>query len=412
MKRHSSLASSVFAVVLLATCAGAVLCTPCTQPCLPGVYPFGDIKATKTLGSNYSELVYAKPNDYVWFHALTHLDPDTCGDNPSVCYDTLSTVVPDGQSHCWTTSDANKLICTATEYQQYQGFAGEIKFYQEGTYYYYWDGYGQLSPPADGWVKLWIKDAGTYAHDVPVNECCGVLTDSTLANSKPCVVIVDGTPPNPGKASSPAYASSSPIHVTYTGAYDTGGSELQKVELWYKKGSGGTWTDSDKSSTGADGSFDFDLVSDDDTYYFDLVAWDNAGNQSDDPSAEGDCHTVYDTSPPSTRVVTDEGVYQTDKTRLHATWTCSDSGSGIAEYQYAVGTSPTDPETGYTFGWTPTGVTDWFTLEGLSLAPATYYVYVKAKNDAGMWSQVGVSDGIVVGTELDFFSGLVQYCPQ
>ena len=105
----------------------------------------------------------------------------------------------------------------------------------------------------------------------------------------------DTTPPNPGVATSPPYTSTSPITVEYSGASDDL-SGLDHVELWYKKGALGAWTNSGMTSTTASGSFEFDLEDGKGIYYFDLVAEDNAGIWSAAASGDGDCSTIYDTS--------------------------------------------------------------------------------------------------------------------
>jgi len=113
-----------------------------------------------------------------------------------------------------------------------------------------------------------------------------------------------GTPqdllePISGEAQSPAYANESPILISYFGANDPGFSGLDYVELWYKKGTG-PWINTGLQDTGASGSFDFSPpFGTNDTYYFDLVAHDKAGNTSDSPSGSGDTQTVYDTVNPT-----------------------------------------------------------------------------------------------------------------
>jgi len=93
--------------------------------------------------------------------------------------------------------------------------------------------------------------------------------------------------------------------------------------------------------------------------------------------------------------VTDDGVYAYSLTQLHATWAYADPVNGISEYQYAIGSSPTDLGTGYTVAWKSAGAAIEATETGLTLLPGReYYWYVKAKNGAGLWSKVGVSDGI------------------
>lgn len=106
----------------------------------------------------------------------------------------------------------------------------------------------------------------------------------------------------------------------------------------------------------------------------------------------------YDYTAPATPVVTDAGQFTTNASQLWASWTASDPDSGIDGYEYAIGTSPTDPGSGYTVGWTSRSSAS-VTHTGLSLVNGqTYYFYVRAKNRAGDWSAVGVSDGIKVVT--------------
>ncbi|MCX6376453.1 MAG: fibronectin type III domain-containing protein, partial [Armatimonadetes bacterium] len=106
-----------------------------------------------------------------------------------------------------------------------------------------------------------------------------------------------------------------------------------------------------------------------------------------------------DATPPTNPVVTDDGQCTTATDSLHATWYSYDPASPIAEYTYAVGTSPTDPGSGYVVEWTSAGTATEVTAGGLSLQEGpTYYFYVKARDTVGLESGVGVSDGIEVRT--------------
>ncbi len=107
--------------------------------------------------------------------------------------------------------------------------------------------------------------------------------------------------------------------------------------------------------------------------------------------------------------VTDDGDSTTDSSQLHATWTLSDAESGIVEYQYAIGVIQGGTDA---VGWTSVGTDIYVTNTDLKLTPReTYYFSVKAKNEAGLWSSEGYSDGITyLGTNneqivLDFFTG-------
>jgi hypothetical protein len=120
-------------------------------------------------------------------------------------------------------------------------------------------------------------------------------------------------------------------------------------------------------------------------------------------SGSGDYNTAtlqlgpynIDSAAPSAPVpVTDSGVYQADTTQLSASWAAaSDSGSGVCEYQYAIGTSPTI----LVVGWTSAGTTLSATATGLTLAPGSvYYWYVRARDCAGNYGATASSDGITI----------------
>lgn len=98
-----------------------------------------------------------------------------------------------------------------------------------------------------------------------------------------------------------------------------------------------------------------------------------------------------DPTPPTTPVVTDDGDYTISLTTLHAFWTSGESESGIAEYQYAIGTTPgaTDVK-----GWTTVETMEATATDLTLVHGQTYYFSVKAKNCASVWSSVGYSDGI------------------
>lgn len=104
-----------------------------------------------------------------------------------------------------------------------------------------------------------------------------------------------------------------------------------------------------------------------------------------------------DTTPPTVPVVTDDGQYTSSTTQLHASWESYDLESGIDHYEYAVGTSPTDPGSGYLVPWTSTG-TQTSATASLELSHGvTYYFYVRSYNSVSL-SSTGVSDGITVDT--------------
>lgn len=111
--------------------------------------------------------------------------------------------------------------------------------------------------------------------------------------------------------------------------------------------------------------------------------------------AAGNRLTLVSTAPtpPTTPTVTDDGLYIISTTQFHAEWTSEDSESGIAEYQYAIGTTPQGTDV---VGWTSTGTVNSVTHTGLNLIDEIpHYISVKARNGYGLWSDVGSSDGII-----------------
>ena len=109
---------------------------------------------------------------------------------------------------------------------------------------------------------------------------------------------------------------------------------------------------------------------------------------------------ILDTSNPSKPTVTDSGSSTTSTSGLSASWSSSDTTSGIAEYQYQI---TRDSSTGTAVvSWTSAGTSASVTKTGLSLTSGkSYYFGVKAKNGAGLWSDVGYSDGITVNSDDD-----------
>jgi hypothetical protein len=113
-----------------------------------------------------------------------------------------------------------------------------------------------------------------------------------------------------------------------------------------------------------------------------------------------------DKTPPTTPVVTDEGVFTLNTTSLYATWTSSDPGTGIMEYEYCI--TQDLPTTGTVVkDWTSTGKDASVISENLSLLKGkTYYFGVRARDNMRLRSEVGYSDGIRVEIAPNAPSGL------
>jgi hypothetical protein len=113
-------------------------------------------------------------------------------------------------------------------------------------------------------------------------------------------------------------------------------------------------------------------------------------------------------TPPTTPIVTNDGVSTTSTTSLHASW-FSDTGSGIPEYFYAIGTSAGATNV---VNWTSTGTTPNVTNSNLSLSVGTTYYFTVKASVAGFNSTAGKSDGITVlysSAAENFDIGLLPY---
>ena len=130
------------------------------------------------------------------------------------------------------------------------------------------------------------------------------------------------------------------------------------------------------------------------TYYFGVKAQNGAGLWSAVGVSDGIAVLLaLDTTPPTTPVVTDEGATTTSTSQLYASWSSGDPESGIAEYQYAIGTTSGGTDV---VDWTSAGTDTAVTRTELNLTAGTAYCFaVKARNGEGLWSSVGTSDGII-----------------
>ncbi len=106
-----------------------------------------------------------------------------------------------------------------------------------------------------------------------------------------------------------------------------------------------------------------------------------------------------DYTPPTNVSVVNDGTgadidLTTNGTQLSANWTpASDPNSDIAYYEYAIGTSPGATDV---VPFTNNGNSTTFTHTGLSLTLGqTYYVTVRAYNNAGLLSNTTTSDGVL-----------------
>ncbi|MFA6449986.1 MAG: hypothetical protein WCX65_10975, partial [bacterium] len=129
-----------------------------------------------------------------------------------------------------------------------------------------------------------------------------------------------------------------------------------------------------------------------DDYFIRVKARNNAGNFGAPNNSDG---VTIDSLKPGTPVVTDDGAFTNDTTKLHATWTAAPGISGIKEYQFAIGTSAGATDV---LGWTTNGLNTTVT-RNVTLTPGSnYFISVKGLSSADVWSLAGNSDGILIDT--------------
>jgi len=226
-----------------------------------------------------------------------------------------------------------------------------------------------------------------------------VLQDTANIDFALSLGVADATPPTTPVVTDDGAttASTSAIHATWSSS----DPESCVAEYLYSIGttSGGVdivgWTSAGTKTEVTKTGLSLALGT---TYYFAVKAKNGQDLWSGVGVSDG-IAVVEDTTPPLIPVVTDDGATTSSTSELHATWSSSDPESGIAEYQYAIGTTSGGTEL---TDWTLVGTDTQVTKTGLSLAAGTnYYFAVKAKNGQNLWSGVGVSDGIEIVAPVD-----------
>lgn len=132
------------------------------------------------------------------------------------------------------------------------------------------------------------------------------------------------------------------------------------------------------------------------TYYLRTKTIDNAGNISD--TVEQFVYKYDNEDPINADVeVTDEGEYTNSEDTLVANWDDFSDNIGVESYEYSIGTSADSTDIKK---WTDAEGDNSVTDSSLSLSSGvTYYVNVRALDEAGNASDTVSSDGITVDTE-------------
>ncbi|RTZ94435.1 MAG: hypothetical protein DSY36_03525, partial [Candidatus Neomarinimicrobiota bacterium] len=190
--------------------------------------------------------------------------------------------------------------------------------------------------------------------------------------------------------------STSSLTATWSGFSDTL-SGIQKYEYAIGNSSGGTdvvdWTNNSTDTSVTKAGL---TLTNGTTYYLSIRAADNVGNVSTIVTSDG---ITVDTDVPIISSVIEGSLtadmdYQNSDTTLIIVWTGSDTASGIAQYEYALGTASADSNT---VAWTNAGTATADTLTGLSLTEdSIYYLSARATDVAGNPSVVVSGDGVTI----------------
>jgi protocatechuate 3,4-dioxygenase beta subunit len=254
---------------------------------------------------------------------------------------------------------------------------------------------GSASTGADGSYTIANLAAGYYVVRAEASGCVAEYYDNVYDQSSATPVALDDTPPTTPVVTDQGATTTTTglLHASWS----SGDPESGIAEYQYAIGttSGGTditdWTSvgSDTQETKTGLSLNVGT-----TYYFGVKAKNDAGLWSAVGVSDG-IAVIWtpDTTPPTTPVVTDEGATTTSTSQLYASWSSGDPESGIAEYQYAIGTTSGGTDV---VNWTSVGTDTAVTRTELNLTAGTAYCFaVKARNGEGLWSSVGTSDGII-----------------
>jgi hypothetical protein len=229
---------------------------------------------------------------------------------------------------------------------------------------------------------LLLSQGATLRNEKTLDCDLSVPAGSNLADHKD--IVIDAVAPS-SRATAPTYGNST-LSITWKASDATSG--VATTELWYKRGSTGTWSHTGLTAQmGTSGTFSYTPAGGDATYYFATRAADNAGNREVTPSGAGDTSTIYDTIPPHAPVVA--GATPTKDTT--PTWSWSSGGGGNGTYRYKVDNSTLSS------GATQTTATSY--TPASALAEGSHTLYIQERDTAGNWSNSGTHTIVIDTTE-------------
>lgn len=243
-----------------------------------------------------------------------------------------------------------------------------------------------------------ITGNGSLGISIAAGTATDTAGNAAVAAGPSATVVVDNIPPTVSISEPSAQMTGTgPVTytITYTGAdsvtlsaadviVDMGGAVDADAAV---TGSGTTTRTVTLSNIVGDGSLGISLAAG--------TAVDAAGNAAVEagPSAT----FMVDNTAPSMTEVTDEK-YTTSTTTLKGWWSAIDTISGVARYEYAIGTTAGGTQVK---NWTDAGAATTATVTGLSLNLAdTYFFSARAIDNVGLTSESMISAGARVAKEV------------
>ena len=248
--------------------------------------------------------------------------------------------------------------------------------------------------------KSWTLSLGDGTKTVYA-KFCDAKGNWTKSTSSDTIILDTSKPAQPSVSDSGSSTSStSSLYASWSASDTTSGISEYQYQLTQDSSSGTvivSWTSAGTSTSVTKTGLSLTSGK---SYYFGVKAKNGVGLWSDVGYSDGitvNTGSGTDTTKPSKPSVSDSGSSTSSTSSLYASWSSSDSDSGISEYQYQL-TQDSSAGTALV-SWTSAGTSASVTKTGLSLTSGkSYYFGVKAKNGAGLWSDIGYSDGITVTT--------------
>ena len=238
-----------------------------------------------------------------------------------------------------------------------------------------WVDSGLSQTTASGTFNTSPGQAGTYEYALRVEDIAGNLSPQP-SGAGLTATILDMAAPVLGTLTAPSEDSSPPISVVYSGVEDDL-SGLKLVYLWFRKGAG-AWQNSGLAAAAASGSFAFNGMTGNDTYYFALQAEDNAGNLTPAPTGDGAGSTVYDTDFSAGTAASPEYATALPIIVTYSGTTESDNGLKLVRLWYKHGSDGVWTDSGLT----SPGLSGQFEF-GVISEDGSYYFALQAENNEG-----------------------------